>query len=352
EELRKIRDAQQRILQATRRRLIDSIDAAAERAGDRSGDGLARLAEQQIVLATEAERLAGQRSDPSDELDQLGTQMRQAAQAIEQEHLGRAVQQQEKITEQLNGLAEQKEESASGAPSSKSFQKELTRLVTDQRNLEKATSAFDATRRSSQPPTRTDLRKIARLAKRQAEVHGETERMASTPAAAATAVDEPLTHAATAMQQSATRLGKRETGKETQQWIVKARQHLERARTQLANQPPARRAKQGPAPGKRSVRQRSQRRSSSGGAQTARDGRPAGRGGGEWAMPPGPGTSPRGEGNAAPWVKEVWGHLPERMRQQLIQSASDQFLPKYQIPLESYFRRLSEAPLSEWDNQP
>jgi hypothetical protein len=41
-------------------------------------------------------------------------------------------------------------------------------------------------------------------------------------------------------------------------------------------------------------------------------------------------------------VKAVWGQLPERTRQQMLQSFSDEFLPKYETEIEQYYRRLSE----------
>ena len=41
--------------------------------------------------------------------------------------------------------------------------------------------------------------------------------------------------------------------------------------------------------------------------------------------------------------EEVWGHLPERTQQQMLQSFGEQFLPKYEIQIEKYFRRLAEG---------
>jgi hypothetical protein len=38
----------------------------------------------------------------------------------------------------------------------------------------------------------------------------------------------------------------------------------------------------------------------------------------------------------------LWGHLPERQREQMLQSFSDEFLPKYELEIEQYYRRLSE----------
>jgi hypothetical protein len=45
---------------------------------------------------------------------------------------------------------------------------------------------------------------------------------------------------------------------------------------------------------------------------------------------------------------DVWGHLPERMRQQLQNAAGERFLPKYEDLIEAFYRRLAEddSPLS------
>ncbi len=42
-------------------------------------------------------------------------------------------------------------------------------------------------------------------------------------------------------------------------------------------------------------------------------------------------------------IKRIWGHLPPRMRQQMLQSATDRFLPQYQLEIEEYFKRVSRA---------
>ena len=41
-------------------------------------------------------------------------------------------------------------------------------------------------------------------------------------------------------------------------------------------------------------------------------------------------------------MKELWGHLPERSREQLLQSFSEEFLPKYEREIQQYYQRLSE----------
>lgn len=43
-------------------------------------------------------------------------------------------------------------------------------------------------------------------------------------------------------------------------------------------------------------------------------------------------------------LKDLWGHLPPRAREQLLQSYSDEFLPEYELEIEKYFQRLAEEP--------
>jgi hypothetical protein len=39
---------------------------------------------------------------------------------------------------------------------------------------------------------------------------------------------------------------------------------------------------------------------------------------------------------------EIWGHLPERLRQQMQNADAIEFLPQYRQLIEDYYRRLSE----------
>ena len=45
---------------------------------------------------------------------------------------------------------------------------------------------------------------------------------------------------------------------------------------------------------------------------------------------------------AQQWIERVWGHLPEREREQLRQFGTEVFLPGYESLIEDYFRRLAE----------
>jgi hypothetical protein len=41
-------------------------------------------------------------------------------------------------------------------------------------------------------------------------------------------------------------------------------------------------------------------------------------------------------------IKRVWGQLPEKEREQMLQNSVDQFLPKYELLIEAYFKSLVE----------
>jgi hypothetical protein len=43
-------------------------------------------------------------------------------------------------------------------------------------------------------------------------------------------------------------------------------------------------------------------------------------------------------------VKDLWGRLPERQREELMQPLSEEFLPEYAADIEEYFRVLAETP--------
>ena len=43
-------------------------------------------------------------------------------------------------------------------------------------------------------------------------------------------------------------------------------------------------------------------------------------------------------------IKQVWGHLPDRARQEMQNATVEDFLPKYQQLIEDYYRRLAEEP--------
>jgi hypothetical protein len=59
------------------------------------------------------------------------------------------------------------------------------------------------------------------------------------------------------------------------------------------------------------------------------------------------GEKPVDQGDIEELAKQLWGHLPQRAREQMLQSFSGEFLPKYEREIEEYYRRLSEERQSE-----
>ncbi len=73
--------------------------------------------------------------------------------------------------------------------------------------------------------------------------------------------------------------------------------------------------------------------------------------------PGGPGDKTSGEGGEGPGqpmskpalppddaaTKQVWGHLPDRLRQEMTQYYKEQFMPKYNDMLRQYYNRLAEG---------
>jgi hypothetical protein len=41
-------------------------------------------------------------------------------------------------------------------------------------------------------------------------------------------------------------------------------------------------------------------------------------------------------------LKDLWGQLPDKAREQMLQSSPEQFLPKYELLIEQYYKRLAE----------
>jgi len=58
------------------------------------------------------------------------------------------------------------------------------------------------------------------------------------------------------------------------------------------------------------------------------------------------------KGEVDAMVKAIWGQLPERSREQMQQSFSDEFLPKYELEIEQYYRHLSEEQSATPPKQP
>jgi hypothetical protein len=41
-------------------------------------------------------------------------------------------------------------------------------------------------------------------------------------------------------------------------------------------------------------------------------------------------------------MKDTWGHLPQRAREEMLQNSPERFLPQYELMIERYYKRLAE----------
>jgi hypothetical protein len=41
-------------------------------------------------------------------------------------------------------------------------------------------------------------------------------------------------------------------------------------------------------------------------------------------------------------MKDTWGHLPQRAREEMLQNSPERFLPQYELLIERYYKRLAE----------
>jgi hypothetical protein len=55
-----------------------------------------------------------------------------------------------------------------------------------------------------------------------------------------------------------------------------------------------------------------------------------------------PETVERGSADVRDVIRRVWGHLPDKMREQMQSSVDERFLPKYEKLIEQYYQRLAE----------
>lgn len=146
----------------------------------------------------------------------------------------------------------------------------------------------------------------------------------------------PLTSIGRAMRDVEELVGRAKAGKPTQQMQDKIVADLERLLEE------ARRRQQ-----KSSSSQESQ---SSSRQSASRQSRPGGAAGGASDKPAQDSSSTlRDRAAARPdpaemqdLIRELWGHLPEHERQMVINSTVEQFLPKYELLIEAYFKRLAE----------
>ncbi len=190
-------------------------------------------------------------------------------------------------------------------------------------------------------PTEEQTRQYNELSRRQARLADIIEQSRRELGAAAEKEDEdPLAQIARQMRESQQRIGRADSGDATQQLqrqIIEELDRLIRQARQKAGQcqpgagqpqPAAPPAPTGQMPGK------------PGAAGQKPGNRPAAA---NSSRPPGDGRIQKaGLERTRSMMKQLWGELPEHVRQQMLQLPDEEFPPKYELLIEDYFRRLSE----------
>lgn len=158
--------------------------------------------------------------------------------------------------------------------------------------------------------------------------------------------NDPLTRIGQQMRRVENRIAQRDASKETQnlqEEIVSSLDELiKKAQEQQNSQNNSSSSKKPPGSQRSKVKQPSQQQQA---------GNNAGNGSGQTSTKPASDSSDRlgpdelrevNMDQMRDLIKDVWGNLPERMREQMNQDAVEEFLPKYRLQIEEYFRRLAE----------
>ncbi|NMC21066.1 MAG: hypothetical protein GYA33_11690, partial [Thermogutta sp.] len=153
---------------------------------------------------------------------------------------------------------------------------------------------------------------------------------------------DPLAEVLRWMEESEKRLKSGDTGQGTRQLQESVVRRLEELIRQAEDASASSSASAAPS-------QNSPSQTQENGDEAATETKPAG-------TEPGEGTAPGGDGGVngsandlRMVLQRIWGELPQRERDVLMQQGTESFLPKYRPMIEAYFRRLSEG-RSAWGN--
>jgi hypothetical protein len=326
---------------------------------------LKAAAERQLELARLLDRIlremdhAGgelQQSDPAaaktiagaqDQIRRRATsqRMRTAGEQIQQNQIGQAAAEQKQIGQDLQEILDllaMGRRPAATEPTGEEvarLQEDVERLRARQQATRAETQRIDASRQPPREPTRTEALALRDLAKLQHATAGDAARLGerfatgSVPAGAISAAVREMTAAGTL-------LDGRQTGHPTQEAQQNAIGQLDAmlkamktskstASTGSKSQPSTSPSMNGAA---RPKPDSSQDQTAATRPGTSASRQPAGDGKGRKAA--------REETRAT--MKRLWGSLPDRARQQMLQVPVEEFPPKYEEQIEQYFRRLAE----------
>ncbi len=286
----------------------------------------------------------------ADAVDQLrrratGQRMRTAGEQIQQNQIGQAASEQKQIGQSLQDILDllgQGRRPATTEPTGEEIARlegDVEQLRARQQKARQETQRLDELLRPPHQSTRMEALALRELAKQQHAAAADAARLGER-FATGSPPGNAMTAAAREMNAAGALLDGRTTGQATQQAQQNAIGQLDalltamkttKSATAAAGQLPSS-ASPSPAAGTRKK------------PDAARDQTAMAQPGASPSQPAaGDGKSrkaAREEARAA--IKRLWGSLPERARQQMLEAPVEEFPPKYEEQIEQYFRRLAE----------
>ncbi len=297
-----------------------------------------QLREDAAAVARRLKQLMADRA--AEATGRAGSEMGQATRCAEaNDQPGAAVaagNAREALREAVEQLTRQQQQTQHGLAAERlaALEDALKDLRQRQQRVLQGTEQFDRLQQAEARLTRAQNAQLQRLANEERALKTDTGRLAE-PLVEVESLHLALSKTAEEMGQSAELISQRRLGTDTQQLqqeiIAELDRLIQQARTSLAQSAANKKASQGTRPND--------------------TGQP--KPGGGQATPSAVGTStdaPPDMARMQEVMRRLWGRLPPRDRQQMIQSPPEEFLPKYQRQTEAYFRRLSEQETDPWPN--
>ena len=283
-------------------------------------------------------------------LDQLrrratGQRMRTAGEQIQQNQIGQAAAEQKQIGQSLQDILDllgQARRPATTEPTGEELarlEQDVQQLRARQQKARQETQRLDGLLRPPHQSTRTEALALRELTKQQHGAASDAGRLGER-FAAGSPPGNAMTAAVREMNAAGALLDGRTTGPAAQQAQQNAIGQLDALlaamktakSTASAASKPELSASPSPAAGNRTKpdASRDQTATAQPGTSPSRPAADAGK------------SRQAAREEARATIKRLWGSLPERARQQMLQAPVEEFPPKYEEQIEQYFRRLAE----------
>jgi hypothetical protein len=282
----------------------------------------------------------------------ISGQMRTAGSQIQQNQIGHAAAAQKQILDDLrkvrDGLVHQRQNEVAG------LDDDVKRLCRRQMDALAGTQRIHKLEESQGQLNRSDLFSLLELARMQQSLHADAVRLGQTLAGVGD-LELAMLGAAAEMKKAAKSLGGRQTGPPTQDAQRQAIRQLDRLAEVLKNASPAESRSENNTGSSPSVTSKSppdarrpagEPRDKSNGSDTSKPGDNSSTAGSPPTTDKGATRKPDAAAAHA-IMKRLWGSLPERQREKMLDSSIEEFPPKYELQIEDYFRRLSEEKRGE-----